>query len=601
MNSRSQRNKWTFRIAALAVAFLPFLLLEMGLQWFGPNNDRQKLNQGLKATVPLFTFDQTTQTYKTSLAYQQFFAEVSFSTRADDGEKPDEPQKLIFVLGGSTVQGRPFAPDTAFPAWAELQLNATGDANRIRVVNCGGVSFASNRLAQIVPELLTYQPDLIVIATGHNEFLEDHTYFQTKAKSTALTKTLDAFTRLKTVSLIRDTLASDALPDQSDQVPVVNHEVKARLDNEAGYETYHYDQQWHQKVVRQFQDSVSSMVNHCKTAGVDVFIVDLASNVRDCAPFKSEHAPSVSELDEAAWGVSMQKAEAAMELRQWDKAIPLLAACVSYSPEHALTHFRLARCLRATKQHLEASHHFQLAIDNDVCPLRMKSELHNVLKDVCSQHSVPRLDCSEVLNQPSTNDSTGFGFDSFLDHVHPTVAAHQAIGQQLATMIQQAGIVSPKNSETDPTTEELRYQQAIDNLPTTYFTNGRRRIGWLEKWARAQKTSREIGPMTVGDVVQRIRRRLELRDDEHAIELCCVLPHSAESVTLLSQLRQQFQASGQALAAATLERQISNLSELLEDDSATDSDGQPNVSAVALLTDVQSELVREILARLESE
>ena len=41
-----------------------------------------------------------------------------------------------------------------------------------QVVNCGGVSYASYRLTPILEEVLTYQPDLMIVCTGHNEFLE---------------------------------------------------------------------------------------------------------------------------------------------------------------------------------------------------------------------------------------------------------------------------------------------------------------------------------------------------------------------------------------------------------------------------------------------
>ena len=44
------------------------------------------------------------------------------------------------------------------------------------MINCGGVSYASYRLGPILDEVLGYEPDLIMLYTGHNEFLEARTY-----------------------------------------------------------------------------------------------------------------------------------------------------------------------------------------------------------------------------------------------------------------------------------------------------------------------------------------------------------------------------------------------------------------------------------------
>ncbi len=46
----------------------------------------------------------------------------------------------------------------------------------IEVINVGGISYASYRIAAILDEVLQHEPDLVVIYMGHNEFLEARTY-----------------------------------------------------------------------------------------------------------------------------------------------------------------------------------------------------------------------------------------------------------------------------------------------------------------------------------------------------------------------------------------------------------------------------------------
>ena len=44
------------------------------------------------------------------------------------------------------------------------------------MINAGGISFASYRVAMLMNELSRYQPDLFIVYSGQNEFLEQRSY-----------------------------------------------------------------------------------------------------------------------------------------------------------------------------------------------------------------------------------------------------------------------------------------------------------------------------------------------------------------------------------------------------------------------------------------
>ncbi len=81
-----------------------------------------------------------------------------------------------FCVGGSTTYGRPYTPRTSFCSWLEDFLNYVDREHKWEVINAGGVSYASYRIALLIEELIQYEPDLVVVYTGHNEFLERRTY-----------------------------------------------------------------------------------------------------------------------------------------------------------------------------------------------------------------------------------------------------------------------------------------------------------------------------------------------------------------------------------------------------------------------------------------
>ena len=56
----------------------------------------------------------------------------------------------------------------------------------MEIINTGGISYASYRVARLMEELLAYQPDVFVIYTGHNEFLEKRIYHKRPSLPTGL-------------------------------------------------------------------------------------------------------------------------------------------------------------------------------------------------------------------------------------------------------------------------------------------------------------------------------------------------------------------------------------------------------------------------------
>ncbi|MCA9224767.1 MAG: SGNH/GDSL hydrolase family protein, partial [Planctomycetales bacterium] len=167
--SRSWRRAVGFRIGAIVLGLLPLVMLEFVLRagGWGRPGDVDDPYVGFASTSPLFQLTADGQSYEIAPGRLEYFRPESFPARKGPGEF------RIFCLGGSTVQGRPYSTETSFTAWLELHLKAADDRREWNVINCGGVSYASYRLTPILRETLAYQPDLYILYTGHNEFLEE--------------------------------------------------------------------------------------------------------------------------------------------------------------------------------------------------------------------------------------------------------------------------------------------------------------------------------------------------------------------------------------------------------------------------------------------
>ena len=179
---------------------MPFVIAEVlltVLDWGRPSYGDDPF-AGFRAVHPLFVVNEEGTRYEIAKSRLDYFRPESFARE----KRPHEFR--IFCLGGSTVQGRPFAIETSFTTWLELGLQAGQPDRQWEVVNCGGVSYASYRLVPILEEVLGYQPDLIVIYTGHNEFLEDRTYAHIKRMPEIVARPCELVAGTRTFTLVRE-------------------------------------------------------------------------------------------------------------------------------------------------------------------------------------------------------------------------------------------------------------------------------------------------------------------------------------------------------------------------------------------------------------
>ncbi len=112
------RRLWLFRLLALSLALLPFLLAETACWVFGWGDPSPQHDPfvGFSGLQPLFQLSQDGQRMQIARNRMEFFAADSFSV----AKSPTT--KRIFCLGGSTVQGRPYSIPTSFPTWMKLAL-----------------------------------------------------------------------------------------------------------------------------------------------------------------------------------------------------------------------------------------------------------------------------------------------------------------------------------------------------------------------------------------------------------------------------------------------------------------------------------------------
>ncbi|MDP7276316.1 MAG: SGNH/GDSL hydrolase family protein, partial [Planctomycetaceae bacterium] len=439
---RPPARRWMFRAIAVGVGVLPLIAVELVLSILGlgePGTAADPL-AGFSGVHRLFERDSGTDEYRTSPSRGLFFGEQRFAV-----SKPDDGFRM-FCLGGSTVRGRPFTTETSFTRWLELELAGRIPGRTFESVNCGGLSYASYRLLPILQEVLTYDPDLVVVATGHNEFLEDRSYKDIKSRSAVSAWIEDRALSLRTVTLVRS--AFQETDRKQENKPSEPSEVEARLDEQSGYASYHRDDAWRKRVVAQYEDSLRKMVVTCRAAEVPLVLVRLGSNLRDCPPFKSEHRDGLSPEGEAAWQRAFDDGAEAERQGMFSAALVSYHDAEEHDDQFALLFWRMARVLDRLGRFDEARAAYRRARDLDICPLRMVSELDECLVLVAQETKTPLVDAAAASEAASRERIPGY--DWFMDHVHPTIFGHQQIAGLIAEKLDGEGLLPESSGNVGP-------------------------------------------------------------------------------------------------------------------------------------------------------
>ncbi|MEZ6127790.1 MAG: tetratricopeptide repeat protein [Planctomycetaceae bacterium] len=469
-----------FRLTAVLLGLSVFPAFEGVCRVAGWGTETVKVDawQQFAGTRPLFERTPDGTSYRIAANRREFFADDYFP--ASKGTNT----RRIFVFGGSTVQGRPFSIQTSFTTFLKFGLSHAVPDTRWEVVNCGGISYASYRLLPIMQECLAYEPDLFIVCTGHNEFLECVTYSKVINTQPMVNHGRRWLDRLQSFRVIRKFVSDNIEPATSEsnndrtQFP---EEVDALLDHQGGLERFTRTALHRSEIAQQFAENLQHMVELTSAADVPLIMMSPPVNLRDCPPFKSEFSAdtSAADRDQVASELKTAGDKLAHDVAE---SITLLKHATQLDPAFAFSWYQLGRACLQAKQIDLAKEALQRAVDEDVCPLRMTSDLQRAMRRVVERNGIAFLDVQPMMEAGSRLGIVG---DFVLaDHIHPAFGSHQQIGLELVVQV-----AAKLNRSTTPDWKPLA-QKTFDNhmqsLDDLYFLRGRRTLANLRAWTQGR-------------------------------------------------------------------------------------------------------------------
>ncbi len=366
-------------------------------------------------------------------------------------------------------------------------------------------------------ELVHYQPDLFIVYTGHNEFLEDRTYGDMRRRNRMLAGLLRAASYSRVFQVLQATLRPTP-PEPASRLP---GEVATRLEI-VGPEAYHRDRPWQQAVLEHFRSSLTRIVEQAHQAGARVIFVQPAANLKDFTPFKSEHTAGLSAEQVERWKALIVDGRRVQAAGDPQRAVTLLRDAEKLNPERAMGLWYLGDALLAAGQQEEALRYFVRAKDEDVCPLRALSEIGGILRQVTREQDVTLVDFPQLLAD-RYGALPAVGLDCFLDHVHPNLRVHADLGRVLAHQLAAQGVTS--DFEDSPALDERVNQRVRKSLSPSDHVMALNTLAMTLSWAgkneealRLAESAVEAAPQNSEILAQYGRLLEKLQRDDEALQ-----------------------------------------------------------------------------------
>ena len=378
---KKQVPKWFYAVI-IVIPILFFILLEGSLRLFHYGKDYTTFVK-ISDDFPNLLFLNPEIPFK-------YFSSISTapSVFPDGFEKVKSDSTFrVFVMGGSSAAGWPFAHSAAFSRYIKRRLELLYPHNKIEVINLGIAAVNSFTLRDFLPDVLKQKPDLILFYFGHNEYYGALGVASAESfgNSRYLTNLLLSLENYKTTQLVKSTIKN--IYKLVGSKPNSGKANETLMEKMIGESTIPLNSELYWDGIEQFKDNFTDMLNMLRKAKVNVIISTVESNLLQ-KPFIS---------------------------------IP------SDSLPGAMAVFQKAKRKLAENNLISAKNLFYIAKDLDGLRFRAPVEINNVIKQLAHQFNYPLINVDSVFNANSPNKITGYNLT--VDHLHPNVKGYQLIGK----------------------------------------------------------------------------------------------------------------------------------------------------------------------------
>jgi len=353
-------------------------------------------------------------------------------------EKPENGYR-IFVLGGSTTAGFPYGNNLMFSRILWRRLQDAFPEKRIEVVNTAMSAVSSYTLLDFTDEILEFEPDLLLIYMGHNEFYGALGVgsLESIGHSRFLIKAYMKIQHLRLFRLLRQTINRFVSIFKKEDIQNPKDLTATLMERIVSEQIIPLESELYKKGEKQFSSNLEEILLQAKKAKVPVVLSELVSNLRDQSPFQSVQSDTFPPANEI-----YQQAQKLDELGYHEKALQM----------------------------------YIRAKDLDALRFRATEDFNTIIRELASKYKVPLVPMKQIFEKHSSHGI--IGNELILEHLHPNIDGNFLMADGFYRKLMEENLIASKfDSNRTKSLEDYKRNWGMTALDTVY---GNLAIRWLK-------------------------------------------------------------------------------------------------------------------------
>jgi tetratricopeptide (TPR) repeat protein len=334
----------------------------------------------------------------------------------------------IFCIGSSSMYGTPYDMTANIPGIVRKQLRHLAPDREIEVVNFGASAINSNVIADLAHEMVEYQPDVVLVYMGHNEF-----YGPDGVGASWLEKNFPFLTEwkyelrgLRLVELLQDWLRTTKTQDAYDRnlMREVSQGSLVGLDSPDA-----------RRVFDMYERNLRDIIRTFRQRGVPVILSEISSNLT-FPPFVSDSVTSVP-----TWPAFRDSMESLLADQQFREVLARVEALDNAGRGCAIVRYWKGIALQGLGRNSEAKIELESARDLDLLKFRAPGEINVRLRKIAQAEGIPVIASDSLLASISPGGIPGDNV--FWEHLHPNASGYYEIAGMFVGEIGAMGLLGP--------------------------------------------------------------------------------------------------------------------------------------------------------------
>lgn len=418
----SKKKTLIFKLGAILFSIVLLIVFEIMLRLVGYGN-----------SYDLFIEDKTdTSNWVINPEVsKKYFSDVSSATSGipKPFKKVKNPNTFrIFMLGASTGIGYPYRYNGAFHHWLEYGLNRTYPDQNIEVINISLTAINTYTLLDFTKQLVHYEPNAVLIYTGHNEYYGALGVASTSSfgKQPWMVNFLLKLKTFRITQLISNGLSAVKSDEKQQEDKKETLMKKMVQDQKIPFNSglYHLG-------VKQFETNLNAILDILEKNKVPCFVGTLVSNIKDVKPF-------ISEKDS--------------------------------TNKSAQNYFDLGKQQVSQNQIKAARLNFIKAKEQDLLRFRAPEAMNEIIINSVKKHPNSKLVDSHTMFENFSEEGI-IGNELLLEHVHPNIKGYALLGFAFYDKILNSKFTTNWKNTKRMTFEDLWKEMpitALDSLAGNY-------------------------------------------------------------------------------------------------------------------------------------